>query len=121
MPFADQQFDYIVCQFGVMFFPDKVAAFREALRVLRPGGRFLFSVWGSREGAVWDVVVTVVGQFLSRDPASLISPPYNDVATVQADLAAAGFASIIAEDVIQSIRSRSPRRARPRRDRRADA
>jgi ubiquinone/menaquinone biosynthesis C-methylase UbiE len=36
LPFADQQFDYIVCQFGVMFFPDKVAAFREALRVLRP-------------------------------------------------------------------------------------
>jgi SAM-dependent methyltransferase len=111
LPFADQQFDYIVCQFGVMFFPDKVAAFREALRVLRPDGRFLFSVWGSREGSVWDVVVTVVGQFLSRDPASLISPPYNDVATVQADLAAPGFASITTEDVIQSTRSRSPREA----------
>src|SRR5690349_13073332 len=39
LPFADQQFDYILCQFGVMFFLDKVAAFREALRVLRPGSR----------------------------------------------------------------------------------
>src|SRR5215469_11445981 len=86
----------------LMFFPDKVAAFREALRVLRPGSRFLFSVWGSREGSVADVVVTVVGQFLSRDPEALVAPPYNDVATVQADLAAAGFASITAEDVIQS-------------------
>ena len=66
MPFADQQFDYIVYQFGVMFFPDKVTAFREALRVLKPGGRFLFSVSGNREGSVWDVVVTEVGQFLSR-------------------------------------------------------
>ena len=111
LPFADQQFDYAVCQFGVMFFPDKVAAFREALRVLRPNGRFLFSVWGSREGSVWDVVVTVVGQFLSRDPASLVAPPYKDVATVQADLAAAGFASITTEDVIQSTRSGSPREA----------
>src|SRR4051812_40737039 len=96
---------------GVMFFPDKVAAFREALRVLMPGGRFLFSVWGNREGSVWDLVVMVVGQFLSRDPASLVSPPYNDVVTVQADLAAAGFASITVEDVVQSTYSRSPREA----------
>ena len=81
LPFADQQFDYIVCQFGVMFFPDKVAGFREALRVLRSGGRFLFSVWGDRfPSTVSDVVVTVVGRFLSRDPESLVSPPYNDVA-----------------------------------------
>jgi len=111
LPFAGQQFDYVVCQFGVMFFPDKITAFREALRVLKPGGRFLFSVWGSREGSVWDVAVTVVGQYLSRDPESLVSPPYNDVAKVQADLAAAGFASITAEDVIQSTRSGSPREA----------
>lgn len=111
LPFVDQQFDNAVCQFGVMFFPDKVAAFREALRVLRPGGRFLFSVWGNREGSVWDVVVTLVGQFLSRDRESLVAPPYNDVATVQADLAAAGFELIIAEDVIQSTHSGSPREA----------
>jgi SAM-dependent methyltransferase len=111
LPFDDRQFDYIVCQFGVMFFPDKVAAFREALRVLRPGGRFLFSVWGNREGSVWDVVVTVVAQFLSRDPESLVSPPYNNVAKVQADLAAPGFSSITAEDVIQSTYSGSPREA----------
>ena len=112
LPFADQQFDYIVCQFGVMFFPDKVAGFREALRVLRSGGRFLFSVWGDRfPSTVSDVVVTVVGRFLSRDPESLVSPPYNDVARVQADLAAAGFTSITAEDVIRSAHSGSPREA----------
>src|SRR5438874_12739240 len=40
LPFADRQFDCVVCQFGVMFFPDKRAAFREARRVLRPGGEF---------------------------------------------------------------------------------
>src|SRR5262249_49704927 len=45
LPFADGSFDAVVCQFGVMFFPDKRAGFREALRVLRPGGHFLFSVW----------------------------------------------------------------------------
>jgi ubiquinone/menaquinone biosynthesis C-methylase UbiE len=45
LPFADGSFDALVCQFGVMFFPDKALGYREARRVLRPGGTFLFSVW----------------------------------------------------------------------------
>ncbi|MDA1196254.1 MAG: class I SAM-dependent methyltransferase [Planctomycetota bacterium] len=45
LPYADQSFDVVVCQFGVMFFADRVAAYREIRRVLRPGGTFLFNVW----------------------------------------------------------------------------
>ena len=45
LPFADRSFDVVACQFGVMFFPDKVQGYKEARRVLRPGGRFLFNVW----------------------------------------------------------------------------
>ena len=68
VPFAHRQFDCVVCQFGVMFFPDKRAAFREARRVLRPGGQFLFSVWGDRTDSPFEVVPQVVGERLSRDP-----------------------------------------------------
>jgi ubiquinone/menaquinone biosynthesis C-methylase UbiE len=75
LPFGDRLFDCVVCQFGVMFFPDKQASFREALRVLRPGGQFLFSVWGDRKGSVFDVAADVVGAALCRNPASLASPP----------------------------------------------
>src|SRR5689334_7963313 len=44
LPFPERSFDAVVCQFGAMFFPDKVTGYREALRVLRPGGRFVCSV-----------------------------------------------------------------------------
>lgn len=49
LPFEDGAFDMVVCQFGVMFFPDKVVSFREAARVLRPGGHYLFSTWGTQD------------------------------------------------------------------------
>jgi len=39
LPFDDEVFDLMVCQFGVMFFPDKPASYREAARVRKPGGR----------------------------------------------------------------------------------
>jgi ubiquinone/menaquinone biosynthesis C-methylase UbiE len=111
LPFGDRLFDYVVCQFGVMFFPDKQAGFREALRVLRAGGRFLFSVWGDREGSVFDVVANAVGEALNRDPASLVAPTYNDIAAVKAELSEAGFAWIAAEEVKKAIHSGSAREA----------
>lgn len=49
LPFADGSFGAVVCAFGVMFVPDKTAAFREARRVLRAGGTFLFNVWDRLE------------------------------------------------------------------------
>ena len=45
LPFEDRAFDAVICQFGVMFFPNKRTAFAEAWRVLKPGGRFVFNVW----------------------------------------------------------------------------
>src|ERR1043166_1812420 len=111
LPFADDAFDYVVCQFGVMFFPDKPAAFREARRVLRPGGQFLFNVWGDKTGTARLLAEQVVGAKLSRDPASLVAPEYNDIETVCADLAAAGFASVGAEKVSKTTFSASAREA----------
>ena len=52
LPFENESFDAVCCQFGVMFFPDRVAGYKEALRVLRPGGRFLFNFWDRIEDYV---------------------------------------------------------------------
>jgi SAM-dependent methyltransferase len=49
LPFPDRAFDAVVSQFGLMFFPDPVAALREMMRVLVPGGRLAVAVWGSLE------------------------------------------------------------------------
>src|SRR5438105_15926731 len=61
LPFRNGTFDAVVCQFGVMFFPEKAKAFSEARRVLRPGGLFIFNVWDRiTENEFADAVTTAL-------------------------------------------------------------
>ena len=74
LPFADAEFDVVVCQFGVMFFPDKCQAFAEARRVLRPGGAFLFNAWGRIEDNEFaDVVTTSLASLFPADPPRFLA------------------------------------------------
>src|SRR5438105_4692385 len=69
LPFPDRSFDVVVCQFGVMFFPDKQQAYREALRVLKPGGRFMFSVWDRLDNNDLSLIVhRAVAEMFPDDP-----------------------------------------------------
>jgi SAM-dependent methyltransferase len=114
LPFPDRAFDLIVCQFGVMFFPDKQAAFRDALRVLRKGGSFLFAVWDDysvMNYAPNAIAAGVVGAMLGREPWSLLSPPYHDEGTIRTDLAAAGFGAVQVERISQPACAASARDA----------
>ncbi|MEO7888957.1 MAG: class I SAM-dependent methyltransferase [Vicinamibacterales bacterium] len=98
LPFDDESFDAVVCQFGVMFFPDKQKAFSEARRVLRPGGLFLFSVWDRIETNEFaDVVGRSVEPLFPDDPPRFLTRTpygYHDVSTIQRDLAGGGFGSV---------------------------
>ncbi len=97
LPFDDASFDAVVCQFGVMFFPDRPAAFAEVGRVLRPGGVFVFNVWDSIEHNEFADVVTSAARDLFPDDPPMFLPRtphgYFDEEVIQADVAAGGFVS----------------------------
>lgn len=102
LPFADGGFDLVVSQFGVMFFPDKRIAFREALRTLMPGGRFLFNVWTTMQANPFAQLAFGVGaHFFPDNPPTFYMVPfgYHDRAIVEGDLSAAGFTGITCDVV----------------------
>ena len=97
LPFQDRLFDAVVCQFGVMFFPDKSKAFAEARRVLRPGGVLIFNVWDRiEENEFADTVTTALESLFPQDPPRFLARTphgYYDHATIERDLANGGFTS----------------------------
>ncbi|WP_113447542.1 methyltransferase domain-containing protein [Rhizobium cremeum] len=112
LPFADQSFDTAVCQFGVMFFPDKVASYREVRRVLKPRGAYLLAVWDRIENNEFvSVVSEVLSQRFADNPPQFmrrIPHGYHDLALIDGQLRAAGFSTVEAETLKLTGRSRSP-------------
>jgi SAM-dependent methyltransferase len=108
LPFPDASFDVVVCQFGVMFFPDKVRAFAETRRVLRPGGAFVFNAWDRiEENELADEVLAALASVFPADPPRFMARTphgYHDTGAIAADLAAAGFA---ASPAIETVAARS--------------
>ncbi|HEV2747092.1 MAG TPA: class I SAM-dependent methyltransferase [Allosphingosinicella sp.] len=115
LPFPDGTFDAVVCQFGVMFFPDRAAGYREARRVLKPGGRMLFNSWNRiEENPVTAALAEAVAALFPDDPPGFLQRVpfgYHDKDRVAEELRAAGFTEIEAETVTQRSRIGSARAA----------
>lgn len=114
LPFADGTFDAVVCQFGVMFFPDKSEAFSEARRVLRPGGMFVFNAWDQiAENEFADTVTSALESVFPSDPPRFMARTphgYHDRQVIERDLAAGGFTKPAQiETLAKRSRAQTPR------------
>jgi ubiquinone/menaquinone biosynthesis C-methylase UbiE len=113
LPFEDRTFDVVACQFGVMFFPDKVQGYREARRVLKSGGRFFFNVWDRIENNEFADVVTqaLTAVFPDDPPRFMARTPhgYHDVEKIREELTAAGFADVSIDTLDARSKAPSPR------------
>lgn len=110
LPFPAQSYDAVVCQFGVMFLPDKIVGYREARRVLREGGTFFFNVWDALEANPFSLVVhEAVAEAFPRDPPAFFRRTpfgYHNASQIIAELSAAGFSDMDADVV--TLTSRAP-------------
>jgi ubiquinone/menaquinone biosynthesis C-methylase UbiE len=113
LPFEGGAFDLVCCQFGAMFFPDRVAAYREAKRVLKAGGHFLFNVWDRIEENVFAHDVTnALAEMLPSDPPRFLARTphgYHDTGLIRRELEGAGFARVTIETRAEESRAASPR------------
>jgi len=103
LPFQNQAFDALFCQYGVMFFPDKIQAMKEARRVLAPGGTYIFNIWDSFEHNPMPgtVQASLVEQFPKDPPMFLAKMPYghSDRAEIERYTRAGGFTNVKIESV----------------------
>jgi SAM-dependent methyltransferase len=102
LPFPDRAFDLVVCQFGLMFVPDKAPAVREARRVLVPGGTWLLATWAPLDrNDVQRLAHEAIGSLFPDDPPPFYETPFTlgDPAVLRALLEAGGFTSVSIETV----------------------
>lgn len=112
LPFKNGQFDHIVCQFGVMFFPDKEKSFKDAARVLKDGGKYIFNTWeevekNPRSDTMWKVILEMFAdespEFFEKRPQ-----PFCDKIEIEKMLLNAGFKNVKIESVSKTSRYNSP-------------
>lgn len=97
LTYDDDRFGAVVCQFGIMFYPDKAAGYAEAARVLKPGGKFIFNVWDSfKNNPLMALADRAATEMMPDDPPPFMKIPfgYSDTNEIRAALQAAGFGRV---------------------------
>lgn len=102
LPFDDRRFDVVACQFGLMFFEDRVQALCEMMRVLKPGGRLVVAVWDALERTPgYAAMVELLDRMFGEEIAMLLRAPF--VLGEPADLRRLSQAADIVNATIETI------------------
>lgn len=112
LPFPDGSFDVVLCQHGVQFFPDRLAALREMRRVLAPGGRLSFMVWRHRDyHPVWTLLAEAFDRHVGQTIGDMMRSPFQlpDGELVRSMTEEAGFSDVKLEIRVDSARFPSVR------------
>ena len=100
LQYDDESFDIVLCQFGVMFFPNKEQSYCEVLRVLKPDGNYLFTLWDSFDANPFaQIIHETIARFFPDDPPGFYKVPYgyNDIAEIEESVFDAGFVGATVE------------------------
>jgi ubiquinone/menaquinone biosynthesis C-methylase UbiE len=106
LPFDDNSTDLVVCQFGIMFYPDKPKSFREVHRILKSGGHYLFNVWDAHAfNPFGRIAQAVLERFFETDAPQFYRVPFNSYAIdpIKQMLLDAGFAELKIEVLKRSV------------------
>ncbi len=112
LPFEDDEFDAVVSQFGMMFFPDRVGAIREMLRCVKPGGPVVVAVWEALErSAAYPISVDVLQRMAGQGAADALRAPFvlGDTAELESLFREAGASEVSLETRIGTARFPSVR------------
>ena len=113
LPYYDESFDVVACQFGVMFYPDRIRSYAESLRVLKPGGTLIFNVWDRIEANEFaDVVNQAAADVFCEDPPQFLAKTphgYYDENLIRQELKNAGFTDISMVEIDAISTAPSPR------------
>jgi SAM-dependent methyltransferase len=104
LPFPDGGFDGAFSMFGLMFFPDRGAGFRELRRVLRPGGRAVVSSWAPFVGP-FAMMFESLRALLPDVPFAGGKPPLGTAEEVVGEMTAAGFTDVSVRSVAHTLRA----------------
>jgi len=102
LPFADASFDVVVCQFGLMFLPDKPCGLREMHRVLEPGGTLLLTTWDLvAKNRASEILHELAYRSFPSDPPLFMALPFSmhDAGALEALVEEAGFTRVVVETV----------------------
>lgn len=113
MTYTENSFDEVVCQFGIMFYPDRPAGYAEAARVLKPGGKFIFNVWDSLENnPLFALADRALHTLIPDNPPPFLQIPFgcHDINEIRTALQDAGFGRINISVLPGTSRSDSARK-----------